>query len=177
MGISRHHPPHLYLDDTWYMITSSIYGASHWLKPAGHKEVVRDKLKELILEFKLSLAAWVILDNHYHLLIRSRVGKELPRFFNRLHGATSFELNRRDGRRGRQMWHNYWDRCIRTEKDYWTRFNYIHHNPVKHQYAAGMEDWAYSSYRFYLVRKGTDWMRDVLESYPVLDFTEDGDDF
>jgi putative transposase len=64
---SLHHPPHVYLDDTWYFITGSIYQRRHLLRSPGHKDLVRDQLKALVLEFGLQLAAWVILDNHYHI--------------------------------------------------------------------------------------------------------------
>jgi hypothetical protein len=55
----NHHPPHIYLDDAWYLITSSIYQKHHLLAPINHKMVVRDQLKSLSIELKLSLAAWV----------------------------------------------------------------------------------------------------------------------
>jgi putative transposase len=177
MSRSLHHPPHIYLDDTWYMITGSIYQRQRLLRPEGYKDLVRDQLKALATEFGLRLAAWVILDNHYHILVNSRVGKTQPRFFGRLHGRTSFEINGKDGKRGRQVWHNYWDTCIRTEADYWTRFNYIHHNPVKHGYVTRVEDWLFSSYRHYLDHKGQDWLDDVLRQHPIIDFTDPKDDF
>src|SRR5436309_1032988 len=109
-----HHPPHIFLDETWYAITGATCERRRFLLPEGHKVLVRDQLKTLVVEFQLRLAAWVILDNHYHLLIKSCCGSRLPRFFARLHGGTSFALNRLDGTRGRQVWHNYWDTCLRT---------------------------------------------------------------
>jgi putative transposase len=172
-----HHPPHVYLDDTWYMITGAVYQKRRLLQPEGHKDLVRDQLKTLVVEFGLRLAAWVILDNHYHLLVRSRIGMELPRFLGRLHGRTSFDLNGRDGARGHHVWHNYWDTCIRGEADYWARFNYIHHNPVKHGCVSQSEDWPFSSYHYYLKAKGKDWLIDMFSQYPVVDFTDHVDDF
>lgn len=149
-----HHPPHLYLDDTWYSITGAIYLRRRLLRTDEHKILVRNQLKTLVIEFELRLTAWVIQDNHYHILIKSNRGQDLSRFIGRWHGRTSYEINGLDGTRGRQVWHNSWDTCIRGEADYWKRFNYIHHNPVKHGYVAKMEDWPFSSYRFYLNRNG-----------------------
>ena len=171
------HPPHVYLDDTWYVITAAIHQNRRILQSDDHKELVRDHLRALVVKFDFQLAAWVILDNHYHLLVKTRISSDLPLFFARLHGRTSFELNRRDARRGRQVWHNYWDTCIRSESDYWTRFNYIHYNPVKHGYVSGCEDWPFSSYRHYLGRKGRDWLADALHRYPVIDFDDPRDKF
>jgi putative transposase len=172
-----HHPPHIFLDDTWYIITGSIYGGQHMLEPIGYKEFVRDQLKARVIEFELNLAAWVILDNHYHILVKSKFGSALPEFLSRLHGRTSFEINGREDKRGRQVWHNYWDTCLFSERDYWTRFNYIHHNPVKHGYVKKMEYWEFSSYRYYLEHKGTEWMADTWEQYPAIDFTDPRDRF
>ncbi len=170
-----HHPPHIYLDDTWYMITGAVHENRRLLQPAGYKGLVRDQLKALAVEFKFTLGAWVVLDNHYHILARSHEGATLSRFIGRLHGRTSFDINGHDGARGRRMWHNYFDTCIRTETDYWTRFNYIHNNPVKHRYVKRHEDWPFSSYRYYLEREGVTWMLDVLERYPVIDFVDSSD--
>ncbi len=177
MRPTTHHPPHIYMDDTWYMITSSVYGGRCLLRPNGYKDLVRDHLKILVVEFKLILAAWVILDNHSHILVKSKVGAQISRFVGRWHGRTSFEINALDDSRGRQVWHNYWDTCIRSEADYWTRFNYIHYNPIKHGYVKKLEDWPFSSYRYYLERKGETWLLDVFERYPVVDFTDSNDSF
>jgi putative transposase len=147
------------------------------LKPSGYKDLIQGQLKALCAEFQLELTAWVILDNHYHILLKSKVGTAIPRFIGRLHGGTSFELNHKDNARGRQVWHNYWDTCIRTERDYWMRFNYVHHNPIKHGYVNRMEDWGFSSYRFYLENKGAEWLGDTWAQYPVVDFTDPRDVF
>ena len=90
----NHHPPHIYLDNTWYFITASIHGKHRWLQPADYKDFVCDQLKALVTEFHVQLAAWVILDNHYHILGKSHAGADFARLFGRLHGRTAFELKR-----------------------------------------------------------------------------------
>jgi len=127
-------------------------------------------------EFGLALLAWVILDNHYHVIFKAQRGNLLPRFFGRLHGSASRQINQRDSRVGRQVWHNYWDTSIRTEGDLWTRFNYLHNNPVKHGYVQDLRDWEFSSYHHYRRLKGEEWLVDCWQRYPVIDFIE-GDDF
>jgi REP element-mobilizing transposase RayT len=81
--MSGHQPPHIYLDNTWYFITASIHGKQHVLRPVGYKDFVRDQLKALIAEFHVQMAAWVIRDNHYHILGKSHVGQDLSRMFAR----------------------------------------------------------------------------------------------
>lgn len=86
------HPPHILLDDTWYMITSSTYQRHRLLAKEGHKDFLRDQIKGMVTKFDLKLAAWVILDNHYHVLIKSKLGVMLPKALGQLHGRVSFEL-------------------------------------------------------------------------------------
>lgn len=171
-----HHPPHLYLDDTWYIITASTLNHALFLASERAKALVRDKLRSLVVEFSIKLRAWVILNDHYHLLLKTCRGKDLARFFGRLHGSTSRQINLWDATTGRQVWHNYWDTCIRDETGLWTRFNYIHYNPIKHGYVQQVEDWPFSSYHYYLRTKGQDWLADCWMRYPVIDFLQ-GDDF
>lgn len=177
MIYNLHHPPHIFLDNTWYMVTARIFNNHLVLKPTKHKGLFRDLLLEIAEVFGFNVIAWVILDNHYHILLKCAKGEKLTDFFRRLHGRSAFEFNKLDHARGRQVWHNYWDTCIRDEIDYWIRFNYIHHNPVKHGYVKKMEEWSNSSYLFYLEEKGKLWMDNVVRSYPIIDFTATVDDF
>jgi hypothetical protein len=65
---------------------------------------------------------------------------------------------------------------IRHGSHLWTRFNYVHNNPVKHGYVRQLEDWPFSSYHYYLRTKGEEWLQDCWPRYPVIDYLE-GDDF
>ncbi len=172
----EHHPPHLFLDDTWTIITAATVNHVPFLASQRAKAFLRNKLRELIQEFHITLKAWVILNDHYHLLLKSNAAKTLPRFFGKLHGSTAFQFNQWDNMLGRQIWHNYWDTCLRNERAYWTRFNYIHQNPVKHGYVPETGQWPFSSYHFYLRKYGAEWLAGCLGKYPVLDYLE-GDDF
>jgi putative transposase len=171
-----HHPPHIYLDNVWYMLTAATLNHEPFLRNERAKLLVRDTLRALIQEFTMTLLAWVILDDHYHLLLKTLNGTDLSRLFRRLHGSTARQLNAWDEALGRQVWHNYWDSGIRSETDLWKRFNYIHHNPVKHGYAQKPDDWSFSSYHYYLRTRGDEWLKDCWLGYPVIDYLQ-GDDF
>ena len=165
---ARHEPPHIYVDDTWYFITSSVFKGAHYLASHETKSLLLEKIRDRTREYGIRLKAWVILNNHYHLLMKSRRGCEIPRFFQRLHAGMAYELNNLENRRGRKIWHSYWDTCIRDERGFWTRFNYIHNNPVKHGYVRHPADWEFSSYHEYLRSMGKDWLLDRFYAYPVL---------
>jgi putative transposase len=105
-----------------------------------------------VTDLRVRLAAWVLLQNHYHLLLKVRKGRDLSRLIQLVHGRTAFKFNELDGRRERSVWHGYWDTCIRNDNDFWTRLNYIHYNAVRHGYVDRPEDWEFSSYRLHLRR-------------------------
>jgi putative transposase len=165
-------PPHLYLDNTWYMVTAATHHHQPLLANAQAKHRLRDNLQRLTQQYELTLRAWVILGNHYHVLFKSRNSRDLPRFFAQLHGSTSRQINLDENLPARQIWQNYWDICIRTESDLWARFNYIHLNPVKHGYVQEPREWPFSSYQHYLQTKGVEWLADCLARHPVVEFIE-----
>ncbi len=95
----------------------------------------------------------------------------LGRFVQNLHSNLSRLLNKLDRLEGRQIWYQYLDRCIRSERDLYTRLNYIHHNPIKHGLVLNIDEYEWSSYRTYLLKKGEEWLRECFEKYPIVDFT------
>lgn len=115
---SPHRPPHIYADDKWYIITASTLDGVRYLTTDDHLRLWIEVIQGLVEEFGITLRAWVVLGNHYHLLLKSRTGRDIGKFIGRLNGRTSYEFNLRDDTKGRQVWYNYWDTCIRTEADY-----------------------------------------------------------
>ena len=74
----------------------------------------------------------------------------LSRLFRSIHGSRSYQWNLEDRVRGRTVWYGYTDRAIRSERHYYTTLNYLHYNPVKHQWAKSPYDWNQSSVHWYL---------------------------
>jgi len=164
--------------------------------------LLRDLLRETVLESDVRLHAWVILREHYHVLLT--VGDDeraISRFVQRLHSTRAIQLNKLDATPGRQVWYQYWDRFPRGEKHFWTIFNYIHYNPIKHGYvrlvgnAVTVEGkyiqlprnrlpdvhsclrlYPFSSYDYYLRTYGEEYLDDLWLRYPVREQLP-GDDF
>ncbi len=62
---------------------------------------------------------------------------------------------------------------IRDEQDYENHVNYIHYNPVKHQYVDHAVDWPYSTIHAYISNGvlSNDW-GDGADSIPEIEFGE-----
>ena len=172
----EHHPPHFFVDNSWCFVTAATFGRQNLLGALDRRTLLASLLLDYAKRHAVELGAWVVLNDHYHILGKSADADQFQVFVQRLHGRTSFELNRQDKTPGRRVWHNYWDRVMRDERDFWTRFNYIHHNPVKHGYVALAADWQHSSYRSYVAARGVEWMHDIELRYPIKDFSEAHED-
>jgi putative transposase len=124
---------------------------------------------ELCREFCSAIYAWCILPNHYHLLARTERIKELRLGLGRFHGRSSFTWNGEAGQRGRKVWHNCFERPMKSERHFWASLNYVHHNPVRHGYVKRWQDWPWSSAAEFLQQVGRDRAA-VWKQYPILDY-------
>jgi len=170
----HHHPPHIYRDNMIYFITARTVDQKSYFGTDAKKKLFCLCLKAGLQRFEIDLYAWVLLDNHYHLLLKISSGEDLSEFINFVNGKSSFELNKLENQQGRKIWYQYWDHCIRDELDFWKHFNYIHHNPVKHGfYRTQVEAFGhpFSSARQWSKIKGEEWFNSSFEFYPIIDFT------
>lgn len=169
-SIDTHRPPHLYLDDTYYFITISTLYKKPYFNTDQKKQFILQSLHTACRTYQYGLIAWVILDNHSHVLLKVNNSGALPQFIRSIQGKSAIELNKLSGTPGVQRWYQYWDKCIEDEKGFWTRFNYIHQNPVKHGYVHEMKDHQFSSFGQYTVQYGKEWLRSCFEQYPIVSF-------
>jgi putative transposase len=173
----RHHPYHLYLDNTVYFITARTYQNKRYFNKSRKKEILVKEIRNHFLRFAYHLYAWVVLDNHYHILFETKNGNDLPRVMQYIHGGCSHTINAMEQSRGRKIFQNYWDTGIRNRRAFYIHFNYIHHNPVKHNYVRHIRDYQFSSYQYWSQREGEGWVLSCFEAYPIVDFTLRQDNF
>jgi putative transposase len=112
-------------------------------------------------DLQAQIFSWVILSNHYHVLLGIENLDPLSTVLKKLHGSTAREWNLADGVQGtRRVWYRYNDRKIRGDRHFYRALNYVHYNPVKHGYVASVYDWPWSSVHSYLEVQGRDWLRE-----------------
>ena len=68
----------------------------------------------------------------------------------------------------------FWEHIIRDEIDYQNHFDYIHFNPVKHQYVDDTSLWEWSSFHRYKKAGvyGKDWEGENIHKFESGDFGE-----
>lgn len=178
--MNLHRPPHAFsTENSIYFLTAKTVGGERFLARDAHKQLFLSTLATSAAKHAVAVHAFVVHDNHYHLLASFDQPSRLSAFVRDLHANSARLINQKDIAPGRQIWYQYWDRGIRSERDFWYRFNYIHHNPVKHGYCRSPEEvetYPWCSYQAWIEKEGKAWADDVFAKYPIKDFTIEHED-
>jgi putative transposase len=171
-----HSPPHCDGESGLYLIAAACF---------EHRPVVgyssdriysfSGELVETCSGPEREVYSWVVLPNHYHILVRSPSAKETVASLGRLHGRTSYQWNGEEGCRGRQVWFNAMETAIKSERHFWSSLIYVMNNPVKHGYVERWQDWPYSNARDWLKSVGREEATRIWKEFPINDFGRDWD--
>lgn len=145
-------------------------------RPLLLEEPVRNALRAAVTEIRASfpfyIDAWVLLPDHLHCVWTLPDGDEnyslrwalIKRCVSK-QCATAYQDGRpvsqsRQKRREASLWQRrFWEHRIRDEADFARCVEYIHWNPVKHQFVPQARAWPYTTFHRY-VRSGVyplDW--------------------
>jgi putative transposase len=176
-GRPWHSPPHWAVEGhRQYIVTAACYEHVPVLgRSAERMDEVSDLLYGIASRLSDRVFAWCVLPNHYHVVLQTPAIGELLRELGLMHGRTSFTWNGEDGIRGRRIWCGDLERHMRSERHLWASINYVHHNPVKHEYVARWQDWPWSSARSFLEEMGVERATAVWREYPVRDYGKNWD--
>ena len=116
--------------------------------------------------------AWVVLPNHYHVLVHAPDLQGSLKSLGLLHGRSSYRWNAEEECRGRKVWYRAAETAMKAERHYWVTLNYVLHNPVRHGYVARWQDWPFSSAAHYLAEVDREEAERRWREYPLLDYGE-----
>lgn len=135
------------------------------LKPDKYKNIILESLRFLVENKRIRLYAFVIMDNHLHLIWQMLAGinteavqrdflkftaQQIKKDLTKNHPAVlvHFKVNAKD--RTYQFWErNALSVELRTDKVFRQKLDYIHWNPVRAGICATPEDYKYSTAKFY----------------------------
>jgi len=161
----HHRPLHVFVPATMYMVTASTLHKERYFSDRERLSLLQSVLFEVADFYGWLLQAWAVLSNHYHFVAQSPEDAETLRsLIQRLHSQSARRLNEMDQVRGRQVWFQYWDTCLTSEKSYYPRLNYVHNNPVKHGVVPAAEQYPFCSAAWFL-REAEPAFRRKVESF------------
>ena len=103
-------------------------------------------LAKTAARFSWECLSYCLMDNHYHLLIRT-LKATLSRGMHWLNGVYTQRFNRKHGRVGHLFQGRFKDTLVQDDGHLAVAHRYVALNPVEAGMTARPEDWAWSSYR------------------------------
>lgn len=175
----KHSPPHFdFAGKKQYLITAACYEHKHIIsKSTDRMADCESRILSACEEQGAEIYAWCILPNHYHILLMTDDVKGIRKQLGLFHGRSSFKWNGEDNCRGRQVWHNCFERRMKSERHYFATLNYVLNNPVHHGYCKNWEDWPWSNASEYLGQMGRDKALKIWRDYPIKDYGKKWDVF
>ena len=91
----KHNPPHLFVPNAKYFITASTYKKKPFLITVYAKDKLYKSLQIEFTKYHWVIEDWVILDNHYHLMVNaSENSSELPQIIKEVHRFTALWIKK-----------------------------------------------------------------------------------
>jgi len=107
--------------------------------------VVRERREE----HHFLLTAWVFLPDHWHAILFPPDPLTISRVMEAIKVGSTHRINAGRGDSGLLWQPRFFDRALRTVKEYYEKVEYIHLNPVRAGLVKRAEDWPWSSARDY----------------------------
>ncbi|MFH1699064.1 MAG: transposase [Candidatus Zixiibacteriota bacterium] len=107
---------------------------THQRKPLLIENVnlLHSAIKEVNLDYPITIIAWVIIPDHFHMIIESN-SSNVSEYFKRLKLIFSAKYRIKNKLKSGRIWqYRFWDHIIRNQDDLNSHIDYIHYNPVKH---------------------------------------------
>ncbi len=155
-----------------YFFTVVTYRRQRILTGELSRQILRRAFSSVRQRLPFDLNAFVLLPDHLHCICSLPDGdddfptrwRQIKSLFTRDYlalGGRDWDVSERSRRQGRHgIWQpRFWEHRIRDENDYLRHRDYIHLNPVRHEYVQRPEDWPWSSFHRH-VRMGwldPDW--------------------
>jgi REP-associated tyrosine transposase len=127
-----------------YFVTSGVRDKQPLIVPEA-RGVVIESVNWLARQGRICRLGYVVLDDHFHLMLRLRDAQTLSGVMDSLKTFTSKQISRLiDG--GGPFWQEgYHDHLVRDKNDFWVHLSYMHLNPVRRGWVAEACDYEWST--------------------------------
>ncbi len=151
---------------------ANILGASYFFTVVTEKrqklfaddenvDLLRQAFRHVMKKHPFVIEAAVVLPDHLHCIWTLPVGdadfstrwRLIKTWFSKHCDAKYKAVSNlsRIKKQQQAIWqHRFWEHCLGDEADFEQHVNYIHYNPVKHDYVKCPVDWKYSSIHRYI---------------------------
>ena len=135
--------------DAWYHVMNRGRGGESVFLEKQDYSMFVELLKEVVDMYKLRVAAYCLLPNHYHLLIQTP-GGDLARCMKYLNGIYTQRFNRAHHCDGQLFRGRYKSILVDADSYLLELVRYIHRNPLEAGLVKELNQYAWSSHKGYL---------------------------
>ncbi len=151
-----------FLSDRYFFVTVRLLKDRPRLLDADF-QLMALALNRVRRQHPFYLTVWVFLPDHWQAICAPVYPLTISRVMKSAKTSSTILINRRRAERGELWQARFFDRVLRTVKEYNEKVEYIHLNPVKAGLVQQPEEWPWSSVREY---SGT--VREEATRHPVL---------
>ncbi|MHB9110872.1 MAG: transposase [Armatimonadota bacterium] len=169
-GYPLHEPPRGMLEAGDFHITAACYLHRMIFDTPDLLSWLQDEILDALTNAAEEVHAWCFLPNHYHVEARVRDGNAVSEALRITHSRIATRVNGVQGARGRQVFCQYTDRSMQSDRHYWTTVNYINFNGAKHGYVDDNDAWPWSSWALFVAKYGREWMENMRRLHPLYDY-------
>jgi len=163
-------------ENKFYHVFNHANGKDNLFRNDENYSFFLKKYAEYLFPF-VDTFAYCLMPNHFHLLIKVRDKSELisdnidknkemtywvSNAFQRFFTSYSKSYNKVFERKGNLLMHKVKRKEVMDKNQFIATLNYIHFNPVNHNFVTEIEDWQFSSYNSYFYNKPTKLNREYV---------------
>lgn len=108
-------------------------------------EILSSHLNSIVSDYSCSIHSFVLMTNHYHLLLSTHKDYDLGSVMQWLQASVTRAVNKESGRMNHVFGGRYKASLIRTAVAYQDIYKYIYRNPVRANICEKVQDYKYSS--------------------------------
>jgi putative transposase len=138
----------LVLSDRFFFITCRLLPHRLLLREPQFDCLAR-VVRERREKYHFLLTAWVFLPDHWHAILFPRFPVTISRVMEAIKVGSTLRINADRTESGLLWQPRFFDRALRTVKEYYEKVEYIHLNPVRAGLVKRAEDWPWSSVHDY----------------------------
>ena len=147
-----------------FFFTVVTHNREHLLTEPENIQLLRQSIKHVMDKHPFKINAFVLLPDHLHCIWTLPDGDDdfstrwrliKGTFTRQCSDKYKLKTTRsRELKKEQMIWQRrFWEHQITNDNDFRNHVDYIHYNPVKHQYTDSPRNWMYSSFHKY-VREG-----------------------
>ena len=145
--------------NAWYHVMNRGAGYRDIYASERHRQIFLEVLKEAIDQFGIEIHAYCLMNNHYHLLIKTPEAN-LGRAMRHINGVYTQRFNKTQKTDGPLFRGRYKALIVEKETYLLQVSRYIHLNPVAAKITKSLASYPWSSYADYIYKtKKTSWLK------------------